>query len=111
MRAVQETWWRFGALPAVAVLLSLFAVASLAGLMLDEPTTTAVCIGAVAALALYCFARPGGGWAVFSSAAAPGAASTLLHDIVGTPRWVGAFLIPIAVYLAWQEDREGLPAH
>jgi hypothetical protein len=106
MRRIRDDWRRFGQPPALPVVGSLYALALLAALVLDEPVTMAAGIALLAVLVLYCVARPRGGLDVFAITAAPGAAATLLHDIAGTPRWIGVFLIPVALYFVWAEDRD-----
>jgi hypothetical protein len=106
MRRFQDDWRRFGQLPALAMVSAFFVLTLLATLVLDDPATTAVGLALFAPLVLYCFARRRGGWDVFASAAIPGATATLLHDIVGTPRWIGALLIPVALLFVWHEDRD-----
>jgi hypothetical protein len=85
---------------------SFFALALLAALLFEESVATGIGIGLLAVLVLYCFARQRGGLDVFLFAAFPGAAATLLHDIAGTPRWIGALLVPVSLLLIWSEDRE-----
>jgi hypothetical protein len=108
MRRFENVWLRVGAIPALGVVGSFFGLVLLAALVLEGSTAAWVGGTLFAFLVVYCLARPRGGWDVFATAAAPGAASTLLHDIAGTPRWLGLFLIPVALLLAWGEDR---PAH
>jgi hypothetical protein len=111
MRALTELWRRFGETSAVAAVASLFALLAVAALALalDDSATTGVAVGLFAVFVLYCLARPSGRREVFASATVPGAASTLLHDIAGTPRWIGFALIPLALFVAWDADREAGP--
>lgn len=87
----------------------MFALLAVAALTLDDAKTTGVAVGLFAVLVLYCLARTSGRREVFASATVPGAASTLLHDIAGTPRWIGYALIPLALFMAWDADREARP--
>jgi hypothetical protein len=109
VRALTDLWRRFGETSALAAVASLFALLAVATLALDDAATTGVAVALFAVFVLYCLARPSGRWAVFASATVPGAASTLLHDIAGTPRWIGYALIPLALFMAWDADREARP--
>jgi hypothetical protein len=97
-------WRRFGRLPSVGVLSAVFALIGLA--WLAAPARTALLASATTLLVLYCLARPRGGWDAFGSAILPGGVASLLHAVAGTPRWIGALLIPVALVVAWDDDRE-----
>jgi hypothetical protein len=106
MGELRRRWQQFGRVPALILVGSFFAVGIVAALLFEESAATAIGIGLFAVLILYCVARPRGGLDVFLIAAFPGAAATLLHDIAGTPRWIGALLIPISLLVIWADDRE-----
>jgi hypothetical protein len=99
-------WRRFGRLHAVGVLCVWFALVATVALGASPPD--ALLAAATALLVLYCIARRRGGWNVFWIAIAPHAISSLLHDIAGTPRWIAALLIPVALLVAWSDEREAV---
>ena len=99
-------WRRFGRLPTIGVLCAWFALVAIVALGASPPG--ALLGSATALLILYCIARPRGGWDVFVIAVAPHAISSLLRSVAGTPRWVAVPLIPVALLIAWHEERESL---
>lgn len=107
MGKLKDGWRRFGQFPALLMVCSIFALALLAALVLDDVATMAVGVALLAAFVLYCFARPQGGADVFGIAAVPAATATILHDIFGTPRWpVLVVLVPLALLWLWAVDRD-----
>jgi Zn-dependent protease len=102
---VTAAWRRLGRLPALPIVAGFFALAILAGLVLGDASPY-VGVALFAMFIVYCVARPAGGMDVFTAAALPGAVATLLHEVAGTPRWLGALLIPFALVMARSADRE-----
>jgi hypothetical protein len=103
----RSPWRRLGRLPAVAVVGAFFLMALLTALVLDDTAQDVAGSGLVVALITYCIARPHSGLDVFCFAAAPAATGTILHDIAGTPRWIGLLLIPLSLLMVWEADRTG----
>jgi hypothetical protein len=104
--ALVRVWWRFGALPALPVVVLFFAVAAAAALLLDETTVGVVGGVLVIALIAYCVARPANGADLFFAVAAPGAIAQLAHEFLGAPRWLYLVLLPIALIGAWSADHD-----
>jgi hypothetical protein len=101
-----DAWFAFGRLPALPVLAAFFALAAIGGLLLDTPVAETVLVAVLAAYVLYCLARPTGGWDAFAAASLPGCVSWLVNELFGVPRWLGVVLIPLALWLAWNLDRD-----
>ncbi|WP_022926894.1 hypothetical protein [Patulibacter americanus] len=107
--ALWRVWWRFGALPALAVVTLFFALAGAAALLLDEATAGVIGGALFAGFVAYCVARPAQGWDVFSAAAAPNAFTYMAHELLGAPPWLFLVLLPIALVWVWSIDRDGDP--
>jgi hypothetical protein len=96
-------WERFGALPAIAIVAGLYAVAYGGSLAFGGATDDAIALTAFGVLVLYCLAR--GGWDVFWIAVSPGGFASLLHDLFDLPRTpIALGLLPLALFAAWVED-------
>lgn len=106
---MQTAWWWFGELPALLVVVALFALPVVPELALGQPGGLAVFGALFAATILYCIARLHGGWAVFSAAGLPGGTTTMLHDVTGMPIRFGLLLVPVALYVAWATDHKPPP--
>lgn len=100
-----DAWRRFGRLPAAPVVGTFFALLLAARLALGDAVAW-ITGPLVALLVLYCVARPAGGLNVFLISASPGALATPLHDIAGTPRWLGVLVIPFALLALHGVDEE-----
>jgi len=97
---------RFGRLPGLAVVVPFFVLLILAALVSSGTATVVMACVLLAVLLVYCVARRRRGLDVFCSSAVPGAVSTLLHDLAGTPSWIGFVLIPVALVLVWGIDND-----
>lgn len=102
--AIRRVWSRFGALPALPLVVLFFVLAGVAALTTDEATSTAVGVALVAMLIAYCVARPAGGVDLFFAVAAPNAGWQVANDLFGAPLWVYFALLPIALIGAWSAD-------
>jgi hypothetical protein len=99
-----RVWWRFGALPALPLVVLFFALLAAVSLLVDETTAGGVGGVLVVTLIAYCVARPANGTDLFLAVAAPGAIAQLGHELLGAPRWLYFVLLPIALIGAWSAD-------
>jgi hypothetical protein len=103
------SWQRLGGLGALPVVAGAYVVAFPIVLVLGDPAR--VIAGSVLAvlLALYCLARPVGGWGVFFLVGVPVLISAVLDDVFAWPRWIALCFCPFAVGLAWFQDHPDEP--
>jgi hypothetical protein len=106
---LRERWERLGALPALPVVAGAYAVLFPVTLVLDNPARTTIGVALVVLLALYCLARPRGGWGVFVLAGVPALTCTVLDFVFALPRWTGLCFCPFALALAWFQDHPDEP--
>ncbi len=102
--SIRDARERLGALPALPVVACAYGVLFPIVLALDDPSRRIAGCVLIAFVALYCLARPQGGWGVFFLAGVPALTCTVLDDILALPRWIGLCFFPFAVALAWFED-------
>lgn len=107
--AIRRAWSRFGALPALPLVVLFFVLAGAAALTTDESTTTAAGVVLVVLLIVYCVARPAGGVDLFLAVAAPNAGWQVANDLFGAPLWLFFALLPIAFIGAWSADHPDEP--
>jgi hypothetical protein len=105
VETVSRIWSRAGSTPAFTAVGALFSVWVVVSQALDGDAAEVVGVVCFAVFVAYCVARPRGGFDVFLIACVPGATASLLHDLAHTPRWFGLVLVPLALVLAWHEDR------
>jgi hypothetical protein len=95
---------RLGAVPALPVVAATFVVLAPVVLALDNPVRRIIGCALIAVVALYCLARPRGGWGVFFLAGVPALICTVLDGVFAWPRWTGLCFAPFALALAWYQD-------
>ena len=107
----RDGWERLGRLRALPAVGATYAVLFPLVLALDNPARRIIGCVLVGLLALYCLARPRGGWGVFFIAGVPALTGAVLDDVFALPRWTGLCFLPFALALAWYEDHpdEGAP--
>jgi len=107
--SVRDAWARLSGLPALPIVAGAYVVLFPVVLALGNPARRIIGSVIVALLALYCLARPRGGWGVFFLAGVPALTCTVLDDVFAFPRWTGLCFVPFAVALAWFEDHPDNP--
>lgn len=96
----------FGRLPGLLVVGPFLVALGLISLISSGTATAVLACLPLGVLVVHCVARPRRGLDVFCSAAVPGVVATLLHDLAGTPTWIGWVLIPLALGLVAAIDAD-----
>lgn len=107
--AAREGLGRLRAVPVLPVVAVTFVVLVPVVFGFDNPVRRILGCAIVAAVALYCLARPRGGLGVFFLAGVPALTCTVLDGVFAWPRWTGLCFAPFALALAWYQDHPDEP--
>jgi hypothetical protein len=106
--AVLDAWARVGRVRSLYAVSCLYVALLILGALVRNPSESPITAAVLGSFIVYCFARPRG-LTLFGIAALPGCVTFFVTELLGAPPWVGIALVPVALWLAWDEDKQHQP--